>query len=541
MKRAFLTAYLCSALFSSGAPLKIDRLQVDFQTNPTGVGEVPNLSWTLASDERGQIQRGFHLLAASSLEKLTEKEADLWNSRVENSNKRHLHAWQGKKLTPAQKVYWKVRAWDKANTPGDWSEPAHFVVGGTDPKPKVLRISHFESSSEELNQLYTESISRLEKRINAFSATSPAALGTGAEVHRSARAMLYHFEATSQLNEWLRLMDASLTKDDFFPILPGSEEVASISSEAPIIVHHPVWWMGADFQSPQDRWGLYEKHMIARENMDRAFKGSKWGTLADTEGTTAEFLDLCYLGFTTRLVRELAIPANQPLNVIRFQDYAARMKKSFQRQYIDDKGALKMTSQTAMALALRSAVLTPEQQQQVTADLVKSVTSEGLKVGPIGAYFLPTVLSLTNNQETAVKILTTLKDEQKTLFAENGISEWLMAFVAGIDTSTPGFLQPLIAPRIPSDDSITWVKAHYDSHAGKIEVHWQKLAEGGLKVDVSVPPGAIGRFTLPITKGQTVTESGKNIADALMIEVLSQSDTTVNLITQSGRFSLLIK
>ncbi len=467
--------------------------------------------------------------------------ADLWNSKVANSANKHLISWKGKKLKKNQKVFWKVQVWDESNAVSKWSKPASFVVGGIKSTPKPTRVSHFESSSPELNKLYTGSITELGKRINLFSAKNPLALGSGAEVHRSARALLYHFDSAPHLSEWLDLMDRSVNDHDFFPIHPGTKKVGPISSDAAIIVHHPVWWMSGDSAFPKARWTIYEKYMIAREKLDPKFKGKKWGEVGDTEGATAAFIDLCYLGFTTRLVRELAVPAAQPLNAIRFQDFASRIKNSFQAQYIDENGSLKVNSQTAQVLALRSAVLTPEQKKTVTADLMKSLTSEGLKVGPIGAHFLPGVLSLTNNQNTAIKLLTSLKEADRKQFIDNGISEWLMSFVAGIDASIAGFAQVTIAPRIPSDDSLKWVKAHYESQGGKIAVHWQKLPEGGLKVDITIPPSTFARIYLPVKKGQTITADGKTIKDAPAIDILKQSDTNVSLISQSGQYSLLIK
>ncbi|MFT6863490.1 MAG: hypothetical protein ACJAVK_002051 [Akkermansiaceae bacterium] len=541
MKQVFLTVLLFSVLFAKGAPLEVVHLRVNLQANPTGVTDAPKLSWKLISNEKGKHQRGYHILAATSLEKLTEETADLWSSKVLKSAAKHLISWKGKKLDTNQQVFWKVRVWDESDTIGEWSKPANFVVGGQKSTPIPARISHFESSSPELNQLYTESITELERRITSFSAKNPSALGSGAEVHRSARALLYHFDSAPHLSEWLSLMDRSMNDHGFFPIHPATKKVGPISSDAAIIVHHPVWWMSGDSGYPKARWAIYEKYMMAREKLDPKFKGKKWGEIGDTEGATAEFLDLCYLGFTTRLVRELAIPAEQPLNAIRFQDFASRIQKSFQAQYLDGDGSLKVNSQTAQVLALRSAVLTPEQQITVTSDLMKSLTSEGLKVGPIGAHFLPGVLSLTNNHNTAIKLLTNLKEGDRKQFIETGISEWLMSFVAGIDASIAGFTQLIIAPRIPFDDSLKWVKAHYESQGGTIAVHWQQLPEGGLKVDITIPPSALARIDLPVKKGQSLTEDGKSIHDAPAIEILRQTDTSVSLVSQSGQYSLLIK
>jgi hypothetical protein len=281
--------------------------------------------------------------------------------------------------------------------------------------------------------------------------------------------------------------------------------------------------------------------MIAREAQDTLLQGTKWGGLTGSEGVSAEFIDLCYLGFSCRLALELALPAQQPQKAIRFQVYTSRIRKSFEYQFINEDGSLKTKSQTGHALALRSAVLNPKQKTRVLADLIALVEKNGSEVGSIGAHFLPGVLSLTGNQNLALKTLINLTEEEQKTYIESGIAEWLMTFVAGIDTIVPGFNQAIIAPRIPSDDSVTWVKSHHNSPSGTISVHWEKLPQSAIKVEIVVPTGTLARVILPIEKDQEVTVSGKKIEDAEAVEVIENKDGKVTLITQSGKYSLEIK
>jgi len=68
----------------------------------------PTLSWKLTSSENYKRQNAYHILAASSVEKLNEKDADLWNSGIIKSGaKRHI-SWKGKDLTKGTTVHWKV-------------------------------------------------------------------------------------------------------------------------------------------------------------------------------------------------------------------------------------------------------------------------------------------------------------------------------------------------------------------------------------------------------------------------------------------------
>lgn len=541
MKFLVTTLTLVGTLVLSAAPLGVTALRTEHRVSPTGVGTAPRLSWQLVSDERGKSQTAYEILAASAPEKLDERAADLWKSGKQSIGVKHLVAWKGESLKGVSKVHWKVRVWDEEGEPGQWSEAAVFQVDGSAELPTPGRISTFESSSPELNALYAESVELLGKQLAAFSAGDPTALGLGDQVHRASRAMLYHFDAVPHLTRWLRLMDEHRTKDSTFTLGPKSQKVGSLGSEGAIAAHHPVWWMGGDSVYPKERWNLYEGHMMAREKNDRTFQGSQWGEAAPTEGMSAEYLDLLSLAFTTRLVRELALPAQEPLNAIRFQDYAARIKKSFQKQYLTPEGTLTVTSQTARAFALRSAVLEREQQSRVVADLVASLSKDGLQVGPIGAFFLPGVLSLTGHQDKAVALLEKLNPEQRKTFIGNGISEWLMAYLAGIDSNSPGFQQLLIAPRIPANDSLSWVKASCQAPSGPVSVHWQKLPKGGIQVDYTIPVGVFARVNLPASKDATILEGGKDLTEVPAIEVVSRGDKLVSLISKSGSYSIVIR
>lgn len=540
--RMILAAFLLvGSPLLSGKPLKAGALRTELQFSPEAVGTSPRFTWRLESDEQGKRQTAYQILAATSLEKLDEKNADLWNSGQQAGGQKNLVPWKGKPLKGRSLVHWKVRVWDEKKVAGPWSEPTTFKVDGKTKWSTPRRISSFESSSPQLNSLFNESITVLEKRLARFANGDVPALGKGDQVHRSARAMMFHFDSVPHLTHWLRLTDASMIEGTFFPVQPNSKAYGSMASEGAILTHLPVWLMGGDSAYPKERWKLYEKHMIAREKNDRAFKGTKWGETTELEGMTPEYLDLVYLGFTTRLIRELSLPSQQPMNVIRFKDYADRIKNSFQKQYVNPDGSLKVKSQSAHVLALRSAVLEPKQQQKVVADLIASITKNGSQVGPIGAYFLPGVLSLTGNQDLAVKLLNSLGEKEKAAYLGNGISEWLMAFLAGLDTSFPGFQQIMIAPRIPESDELRWVKAECDSLSGKVRVHWQKLKDGGIQVDCTIPPGAISKIILPARKESRIMVDGKEIAQTPTLQVISRNDQLISLISQSGTYSIVIK
>ena len=93
----------------------------------------PRLSWQVKSDERGQRQTAWQVLVASSPEILTADRGDLWDSGKTGGDRTTFISYAGKALASNQKVFWKVRSWDREGKPSAWSEPASWTMGLLEP------------------------------------------------------------------------------------------------------------------------------------------------------------------------------------------------------------------------------------------------------------------------------------------------------------------------------------------------------------------------------------------------------------------------
>lgn len=125
------TILIFSALFCSLLVFSVDvkELRCEMLNNPEGIGTAtPRLGWMIESKERNVEQKAYRILAASSLDKLNETDADLWNSgKIENAVST-LVPYTGKGLTSRSQIYWKVKVYtNKGETA--WSSPANFSVG----------------------------------------------------------------------------------------------------------------------------------------------------------------------------------------------------------------------------------------------------------------------------------------------------------------------------------------------------------------------------------------------------------------------------
>jgi hypothetical protein len=125
---------LCSAqaadnLKSSGKVVPT-QLRCDYVENPIGVdSSPPRLFWKLESNERGQLQTAYQILAASSAEILAQNKGDLWDSGRVKSGETIQIPYAGKVLKSSQRVFWKVRVWGKSREVSNWSQPASWTMG----------------------------------------------------------------------------------------------------------------------------------------------------------------------------------------------------------------------------------------------------------------------------------------------------------------------------------------------------------------------------------------------------------------------------
>ena len=83
----------------------------------------------MTSGEQEQYQTAYQILVATSPGKLSEKNADLWNSGKASSERSILVKYAGKTLESRDRCWWKVRVWDKDGKVSSWSDAASFEMG----------------------------------------------------------------------------------------------------------------------------------------------------------------------------------------------------------------------------------------------------------------------------------------------------------------------------------------------------------------------------------------------------------------------------
>ena len=109
--------------------IQVTDLRTEQLVNPLGLDiETPRFSWRILSDQRNTQQTAYRILVASTPEKLAKDSADIWDSNTVQSDASIWIDYQGPKLTPNKRYYWKVRIHTNAGE-SEWSKTAHWGMG----------------------------------------------------------------------------------------------------------------------------------------------------------------------------------------------------------------------------------------------------------------------------------------------------------------------------------------------------------------------------------------------------------------------------
>ena len=97
--------------------------------NPLGFYDsAPTFSWQLPVSDNVSSQSAYQIIAASSPD-LLPNNADLWDSKKQETDQSIWIKYDGKPLESRQKVYWQVKYWNKEGEASSWSEINHFELG----------------------------------------------------------------------------------------------------------------------------------------------------------------------------------------------------------------------------------------------------------------------------------------------------------------------------------------------------------------------------------------------------------------------------
>ena len=135
MKRFFyeILSMVLACAFAAcqdSSSLSVGELKCEMLENPLAIDNTsPHFSWRMYGGQDGTVPVAYQILVATMPDKLTEADADLWNTgKVMDGNSVGI-LYKGKPLASRSLAYWKVRVWNQNDEASDWSTPALFGVG----------------------------------------------------------------------------------------------------------------------------------------------------------------------------------------------------------------------------------------------------------------------------------------------------------------------------------------------------------------------------------------------------------------------------
>jgi alpha-L-rhamnosidase len=106
------------------------RLRVEYRAAPLGIDvKKPRLSWVVGDTTRGAMQSSYQIQVASSPERLTRGNADVWDSGKTRSGQSVHVVYDGPPLESRERYWWRVRTWNEEGDASAWSQARWWEMG----------------------------------------------------------------------------------------------------------------------------------------------------------------------------------------------------------------------------------------------------------------------------------------------------------------------------------------------------------------------------------------------------------------------------
>ena len=246
----------------------------------------------------------------------------------------------------------------------------------------------------------------------------------------------------------------------------------------------------------------------------------------DTSKATADLCATAYLAHTSDVLAQVAELLGDTARVNECRAYAADVRRAFRKRFVRGEGMLDREFQGCYVLAL-AFDLFPEDQRQAAADHLAHMVRENgnrLDVGFLGMPHLMDVLCDYGHTDVAEALLfqdacpswlyevdrgaTTIWESWANIAPDGTVGtysfnhysfgcvmDWMVRFVGGLVPLAPGYEEVLVAPH--SVGGLRFCHTSFESARGPIRVDWERLDDGGLRVEAELPAGTSARVQLP--------------------------------------------
>jgi len=419
----------------------------------------------------------------------------------------------------------------------------------------MVETGNIETSNPEINRFF-ENV-QWGQRCNYLTVPTDCPqrderLGWSGDTQIFCGAGTYNANARGFLKKWLGdARDGQRFSAGYWDVIPVVQIARSEKhndgsvawADAGIIVPYMLYLKYNDLETLREHFASMELYMdyLAELGGPR----SRYNDWLAYEETPGEYICLAYYAYDAMLMSRMAKAIGKRDRAAHYAALYEDVKAKFNAKYVEND-TLTLVTQTSCLLALYFDLVDGNARENVIRLLEKKIVENDytLSTGFIGTGILNQTLSNVGLDNLGYSLLlqtrdpswlysvrqgaTTIWERWNSYTKEKGfgkvnmnsfnhyaygaVVEWMYASMAGIaaDPDTPGFKHFVLSPRpdtrkgdeLPQDQTpITYVKAHYDSAAGRIESAWD-FREGLFTYRFTIPEGAGARVEYPLLNGR---------------------------------------
>jgi len=119
---------LCSCK-NANSPITVSQIKCNGLENTIGTGNIPDFSWIMKSEKRGQAQTAYQIIISTDNKMINKGKGNIWDTGKVISEKSAWISYHGTPLEPGTEYFWKVRIWDSQDRVSSWSATGTFITG----------------------------------------------------------------------------------------------------------------------------------------------------------------------------------------------------------------------------------------------------------------------------------------------------------------------------------------------------------------------------------------------------------------------------
>ncbi|HZW34715.1 MAG TPA: alpha-L-rhamnosidase C-terminal domain-containing protein, partial [Isosphaeraceae bacterium] len=275
-----------------------------------------------------------------------------------------------------------------------------------------------------------------------------------------------------------------------------------------------------------------------------------------------------YFAYSTKLLAEAAEALGKAADAPKYRELFFAIKDAFNRAYVGPDGRIKGDTQACYVLAIAFDLVDGERRQQAARYLVEDIEKRGghLSTGFIGTKSLMHALSRIGRHDVAFRLLHNdtfpswgfsikhgatsiwerwdgwtpekgFQDPGMNSFAHysfGAVYQWMVENIGGIRSEGPAYKQIAISP--VRDPRLSAARTVYNSIRGPIATRWAVARDQRATLEVTIPANTTATVSVPLPRGQSLTEGGRPVTAAEGMKLLHAEDDRVVLEVGSGTY-----